>query len=45
MIVLHQTRKEGKKEPCGMIGDIDPDIAFAHELAELGFVCIVPDAI
>jgi dienelactone hydrolase len=43
MIVLHQTQAPGKKESCGMIGD--PDMAFAHELAELGFVCIVPDAI
>ncbi len=43
MIVLHQTQAPGKKESCGMIGN--PDMAFAHELAELGFVCIVPDAI
>ena len=43
MIVLHQTQAPGKKESCGMVGN--PDMAFAHELAELGFVCIVPDAI
>jgi dienelactone hydrolase len=43
MIVLHQTQAPGKQEACGMIGD--PNMAFAKELAERGYICIAPDAI
>lgn len=43
MIVLHQTVKQGKDEPCGIEGS--PDLAFAAELAERGYICIVPDVI
>lgn len=43
MIVLHQTQAPGKREACGMIGN--PDMFFAHELAEMGFICIAPDGI
>jgi len=43
MIVLHQTQAPGKQEACGMTGD--PNMAFAQELAERGYICIAPDAI
>ncbi len=43
MIVLHQTVGQGKDEPCGIEGN--PELAFAAELAERGWICIVPDAI
>lgn len=43
MIVRHQTVGQGKDEPCGIEGS--PELAFAAELVERGFICIVPDAI
>ncbi len=43
MIVLHQTQAPGKQEACGMTGD--PNMAFALELVERGYICIAPDAI
>ncbi len=43
MIVLHQTQATGKQEPCDMAGG--PDMAYARELVERGFICIAPDAI
>ena len=41
MLCLHQTTNIGKDEPVGLGGS--PSLHYAHELAELGFVCIVPD--
>lgn len=41
MLCLHQTTRPGKDEPAGLSGN--PNLHYAHELAELGFVCIVPD--
>ena len=41
MLCLHQTNKVGKDEPVGLGGS--PELPYAHELAERGFVCIVPD--
>ena len=41
MLCLHQTTRPGKDEPAGLSGR--PTLHYAHELAELGFVCIVPD--
>ena len=43
MIVLHQTQAPGKEEACGMTGD--PNMAFAKELVERGYICIAPDAV
>ena len=43
MIVLHQTQSHGKMESCGMAGD--PELAYAVELVERGYICIAPDAI
>ncbi|MCC6694705.1 MAG: dienelactone hydrolase family protein [Candidatus Hydrogenedentes bacterium] len=43
MIVLHQTQAPGKEEACGMTGD--PNMAFAKELVERGYLCIAPDAV
>jgi dienelactone hydrolase len=43
VIVLHQTQAPGKREACGMTGD--PNMAFAKELVERGYVCIAPDTI
>ena len=43
MIVLHQTVPQGKEEPCGIRGS--PEMAFARELVERGFICLVPDSI
>ena len=41
MLCLHQTTAIGKDEPAGLGGL--PHLHYAHELAERGFVCIVPD--
>jgi dienelactone hydrolase len=42
MLCLHQTQFQlGKGEPCGLGGN--PNLHFAHELAQLGFVCLAPD--
>jgi hypothetical protein len=41
MLCLHQTTKIGKGEPAGLGGL--PNLHYAHELAERGFVCLVPD--
>ncbi len=41
MLCLHQTTKIGKDEPAGLGGL--PNLHYAHELADMGFVCIVPD--
>ena len=41
MLCLHQTTRIGKDEPAGQGGR--PTLHYAHELAERGFVCIVPD--
>ena len=41
MLCLHQTTRIGKDEPAGLGGR--PTLHYAHELAERGYVCIVPD--
>ena len=41
MLCLHQTTKAGKDEPAGLGGL--PSLHYAHELAERGYVCLVPD--
>lgn len=41
MLCLHQTTTIGKDEPAGLGGL--PNLHYAHELAERGFVCLVPD--
>ena len=41
MLCLHQTTRIGKDEPAGLGGR--RTLHYAHELAERGFVCIVPD--
>lgn len=41
MLCLHQTVKIGKDEPAGLGGS--KNLHYAHELAERGYVCIVPD--
>ncbi|MFO1044093.1 MAG: alpha/beta fold hydrolase [Planctomycetaceae bacterium] len=41
MLCLHQTNNVGKNEPAGFGGL--KSLYYAHELAERGFVCIVPD--
>ena len=41
MLALHQTTKFGKDEPAGMAGK--PNLHYAKELAERGFVVLVPD--
>jgi len=41
MLCLHQTNNVGKDEPAGLGGL--PNLHYAHELAERGFVCLVPD--
>jgi acetyl esterase/lipase len=40
-LCLHQTTKIGKDEPAGLGGN--PNLHYAKELAERGFVCLVPD--
>lgn len=41
MLCLHQTTTIGKGEPAG-IGGL-PTLHYAHELANRGYVCVVPD--
>ena len=41
MLCLHQTTRIGKDEPAGLGGR--PSLHYAHELAERGYVCLVPD--
>lgn len=41
MLCLHQTTRIGKDEPAG-IGGL-PNLHYARELAERGYVCVVPD--
>jgi dienelactone hydrolase len=41
MLCLHQTTKIGKDEPAGLGGR--PTLHYAHELANQGYVCLVPD--
>jgi dienelactone hydrolase len=41
MLCLHQTTKIGKAEPAGLGGL--PNLHYAQELAERGYVCIAPD--
>jgi hypothetical protein len=41
MLCLHQTIKTGKDEPVGLGGNTN--LHYAKELAEQGYVCIVPD--
>lgn len=41
MLCLHQTTGIGKGEPAGL-GGLE-NLHYAHELAQRGFVCIVPD--
>ena len=41
MLCLHQTTSIGKDEPAGLGGK--PSHHYAHELAERGYVCLVPD--
>jgi len=41
MLCLHQTTKIGKDEPAGLGGS--SRLHYAHELAERGYVCLVPD--
>lgn len=41
VLCLHQTTGVGKDEPAGVAGD--PQLAYARELAELGFVTLSPD--
>lgn len=41
MLCLHQTTGIGKDEPAGLGGS--ESLHYAHELAERGYVCLVPD--
>ncbi len=41
MLCLHQTTGIGKGEPAGLGGK--PNLHYAHELAERGYVCLAPD--
>ena len=41
MLCLHQTTNIGKDEPAGLGGS--SSLHYAHELAERGYLCLVPD--
>jgi pimeloyl-ACP methyl ester carboxylesterase len=41
MLCLHQTTRIGKDEPAGLGGS--KNLHYAHELAERGYICLVPD--
>lgn len=41
MLCLHQTTTIGKDEPAGLGGL--PNLHYGHELAERGYVCLIPD--
>jgi len=43
VLVLHQTVKEGKREPAGLAGD--RSLAFADDLARRGYITLAPDSI
>lgn len=43
MVCVHQTVPQGKDEPVGIKGN--PELAFALELVEQGYICIAPDMI
>lgn len=40
-VAMHQTTPLGKREVAGIAGD--EDFAYGHELAELGYVVLIPD--
>lgn len=41
VLCLHQTVREGKDEPAGLVGN--PNLHYARHLAERGFVTLAPD--
>ncbi|WP_425616043.1 FG-GAP-like repeat-containing protein [Anatilimnocola sp. NA78] len=41
MLCLHPTNKDGKLQTVGLVGL--PTRHYGHQLAQLGFVCLVPD--
>jgi hypothetical protein len=41
MLCLHQTNPDGKGQPAALAGR--PTMHYGHELAKLGFVCLLPD--
>jgi hypothetical protein len=41
MLCLHPTNKDGKLQTVGLVGE--PTRHYGHQLAQQGFVCIVPD--
>lgn len=43
LLCCHQTVPQGKDEPAGILGE--PNLAFAHHYAELGYVTLAPDCI
>jgi dienelactone hydrolase len=43
VLVLHQTSPEGKREAVGL--GLKPELAFAADLAERGYVTLAPDSI
>ena len=43
VVAMHQTADQGKDEAAGISGD--PDLAYGHELAELGYVVLIPDTL
>jgi hypothetical protein len=41
MLCLHPTNPDGKAQTAGLVGE--PTRHYGHQLAELGFVCLIPD--
>jgi len=41
MLCLHPTNKDGKAQTAGLVGE--PTRHYGHQLAERGFVCLIPD--
>jgi hypothetical protein len=41
MLCLHPTNKDGKSQTAGLVGE--PTRHYGHQLAQRGFVCLIPD--
>jgi esterase/lipase len=43
MLCLHPTNPDGKAQTAGLVGGDRPSRHYGHQLAQRGFVCLIPD--